>query len=70
MKIISQRKKHFCCKKNIYIPIKIIELKKDILINLVSENFNRYIDEGEFLLELKHVIPVLNERHKCVKEDY
>ena len=36
------------------IPTETIKLDKDLIATFMAENFNSYIDEGEFAFELKH----------------
>ena len=63
MNIISQLNTEKTC-QDADTPSKIIKLTKDIFAKFISNNFNHYIDEGEFPYELKHadIIPIHKKR--------
>ena len=54
------------------IPTKIIKLNKDLIATFIVENFNSYIDKGEFPSELKHadIVLIHKKKDKSDKNNY
>ena len=63
-------KKKSCQQEDI--PTKIIKLNIDLIAKFIAENFNSYIDEGEFPSELKHadIVSIHQKKDKSDKSNY